>query len=119
VSTKAYQIQIVIDEKITPIQLKVFPNPLHTWTRWRFENLPEREYWANCQIFDVSGKKLYEVQQTVNATEKEIFWDGRNQEGNFLPNALYFYKLTLQNKESKDSLSIADTFTGKIVLERK
>lgn len=119
VAAKAYQIQIVIDEKISPIQLKVFPNPLHTWTRWRFDNLPEREYWANCQIFDVSGKKLYEVQQTVNATEKEIFWDGRNQEGNFLPNALYFYKLTLQNKESKDSLSIADTFTGKIVLERK
>lgn len=119
VAAKAYQIQIVIDEKMTPIQLKVFPNPLHTWTRWRFDNLPEREYWANCQIFDVSGQKLYEVQQAVNATEKEIFWDGRNQEGNFLPNALYFYKLTLQNKESKDSLSIADTFTGKIVLDRK
>ncbi|MDI9858609.1 putative type IX secretion system sortase PorU2 [Flectobacillus roseus] len=119
VSTKAYQMQVVIDEKATPVQLKVLPNPLHTWTRWSIENLPEHDYWASCQIFDVSGKKVYEVQQIVNATEKEIFWDGRNQEGNFLPNALYFYKLTLQNKESKDSLSIADTFTGKIVLERK
>ncbi|MDI9878651.1 putative type IX secretion system sortase PorU2 [Flectobacillus longus] len=118
-SLKAYQIPIVIVEKNNPIQVTVFPNPLYTWTRLRLENLPEKEYWAVYQIFDVSGQKLYEVQQAVNATEKEIFWDGRNQEGNFLPNALYFYKLTLQNKESKDSLSIADTFTGKIVLDRK
>lgn len=114
-----YQIPIVLNDKSNPVAIDVFPNPLTTWSKIRLSNLLNTDYKAIFQIFNHSGQKLFEIQKDVNSVETEFFWDGRNQEGYILPNAMYFYKLTLQNKDSKDSLSIQDTFSGKIILDRR
>ncbi len=75
--------------------LQNYPNPFNPSTVIGF-SLPQRAQ-VSVKIFDMLGREVTTLTQTVLAAgSHEVLWNGRDQAGNILPSALYFYKLTAQ-----------------------
>jgi hypothetical protein len=104
-SYESFTYDYVVDVKEQPqlengIQLSNFPNPFSTSTTISF-NLPtdSRLNWghknAEIKIYNVKGQLIKEFKmQKVKGKNIEVVWDGKDENGNQVPNGIYLYKLS-------------------------
>jgi len=81
-----------------------FPNPFSLSTVIQME-VPRKAN-LNLEIYDFLGKKIAVLidGEMYDAGTYSVSWDGRNNNGEFVPNGVYFYKLS--TSEFTKSLSM-------------
>ncbi len=75
-----------------PFSFSLYPNPFKDTVRFIIshkEKLP-----ITIQIFDLAGRKVWQTQSHGQLDGRmTLQWDGRNQEGGFLPSGIYLTKV--------------------------
>ena len=60
---------------------------------------------AGCKIkiYTVSGRLVKTIISPVNIGNNQISWDGRDNEGEYMANGVYFYQLIIEGDTKKES----------------
>ncbi|MBK9227110.1 MAG: hypothetical protein IPL67_08710 [Ignavibacteria bacterium] len=87
-----------------------FPNPMRTETSFIFDltgaDSPRR------RIYTTAGRLIKEISHTANVGFNQVLWDGRDEDGDFIANGVYLYKLVTEDDTKKE------TATQKLVVLR-
>lgn len=126
-AAEPYELSFIVDYESSFVFNAPHPNPSHGDVTFSFilsgESAPDH---LSIEVFSVDGKLVRELtkENAFFVGTNEIVWDGRNSQGEPLPNGLYVYKLTVQ----KDGEVVTPTTTagghylrngyGKIVIVR-
>ena len=85
--------------------LNNYPNPFTDNTRIYFEfNMPDTEIELELQIFDISGRLLRSIRQSLVSegfTSGEFEWDRRDAGGNRLNAGIYPYRVILRTEKGQ------------------
>ena len=74
------------------LSLSSYPNPFNNGTIITYTQLGLGN--ARFLIFDYSGRNLREITaQSISGSAMQIYWDGRDSEGNLLPSGSYFLRV--------------------------
>ncbi len=60
-------------------------------------------YDCKIKIYTVSGKLIKTLYSPVNIGYNQIFWDGRDDDGDEVANGVYFYKLIVEGMGKKET----------------
>lgn len=66
----------------------VYPNPFNAGVTIRF--VLENEGKVQLNIFDIAGKRIWQLSAKFSAGNHFIIWNGKNQHGNNVPSGTYF-----------------------------
>jgi len=111
-NTTTESVTVIVGSENTLRNLLVCPNPFSTDTYFTFESQVPLQS-VKIQVFTVAGRKIAEIYASnQDAGYNEIYWDGRDQDGNRLANGVYLYKII-----ADDGQSYAEEF-GKLVVMR-
>jgi len=100
-SSDTLSLRFIVKEKLDLIDYGNFPNPFSNQTRFTYE-LTETVDKYYLDLYTVSGRKIRRFTSASVLTDldpnlggfHEIVWDGRDEDGNFVSNGVYFYKMT-------------------------
>jgi hypothetical protein len=81
------------DPAIPP--LVASPNPAAGRVQIDFR-IPRVQAWR-VEAFDAAGRRVADLGAGEAAGDVQLGWDGRNENGNRLPNGVYFLRLTAQD----------------------
>jgi hypothetical protein len=83
-----------------------YPNPMQGETYFTF-NLWSSESAQKCtiKIYTVAGRLIKEISAQASVGFNQIYWDGRDNDGETMANGIYLYKLILED-EGKTTTSI-------------
>lgn len=81
-----------------------YPNPMKNHTGFIF-NLGGSNPPAGCRIkiYTVSGRLVKNIIATANIGYNQINWDGRDNEGDYMANGVYFYRMTIEGDTKIES----------------
>lgn len=81
-----------------------YPNPMRNQTSFVF-NLGGNNPPSNCKIkiYSVSGRLVKTINSAINIGYNRINWDGRDNEGDYMANGVYFYRMTIEGEAKIDS----------------
>ncbi len=81
-----------------------YPNPMRNQTGFIF-NLGGNNPPSACRIkiYTVSGRLVKLINSAVNIGFNQINWDGRDNEGDYMANGVYFYIMTIEGETKIDS----------------
>ncbi|MDQ3019872.1 MAG: C25 family cysteine peptidase [Bacteroidota bacterium] len=93
-----------------------YPNPMKNETNFIF-NLaglasPEK---FRIKIYTVSGRLIKEIDYAVNIGYNQILWDGKDNDGDYVSNGTYLYKLITQDETNSNK---TETQVQKLVVLR-
>lgn len=92
-----------------------YPNPMSHSTHFTFDINQSAE--VEIKIFTVDGRLVRKLDRTfVNPGFNMIFWDGRDEAGDFLSNGVYLYKIIAKNRMSNRRLETSKI--GKLMVYR-
>ncbi len=93
--TLKYFLNVNPEFRIT--DLNNFPNPMKNNTSFLF-NLSGEYPPTLCKIkiFSVSGRLIKTITHFANIGFNKVDWDGRDEDGDFVANGVYFYKLIVE-----------------------
>ena len=87
---------ISLNNDFSTTELKNYPNPFKNETTISFV-LPKDDY-VRMDIFDIKGSKVASlISKEMKAGQQSIVWNGNDQSGTQLPEAIYICKLTVAN----------------------
>ncbi len=106
------KLKFIVSEKLNLIDYGNFPNPFADQTRFAYE-LTETVDEFSLNIYTVAGRRIRHLTQGSTLTDldprvgayHEIIWDGRDKNGEFVANGVYFYQIKIKK--------------GKTVIERR
>jgi flagellar hook assembly protein FlgD len=91
------------------------PNPTSSSTTFRISlKTSEPVSPATVAIYDVEGRTIRRLAAELQLGQATVFWDGRGETGESLPNGIYAYRLEVENLTSS---SVAGT-SGTLVILR-
>ncbi len=81
-----------------------YPNPMKDNTTFTF-NITGADSPGECRIkiFSVAGRVIKEIVAPGNVGINNVYWDGRDADGDYVANGVYFYRLLLRNDPEKNS----------------
>ncbi len=85
-----------------------YPNPVNNSTYFTFQHSYDQPVNVTIKIYSVAGRLIHKIERQ-NVLEKfvKIYWDGRDQEGDYPGNGVYLYKIiinSLDNAKSSEAL---------------
>ncbi len=93
-----------------------YPNPFTTYTEFWFEhNQPEKQLFAQVQIFTVSGKLVKTLEQNIfneGYHSTSITWDGLDDYGDRIGRGVYVYRLKVRT----ENFSVAEKYEKLVIL---
>ncbi len=97
-------LKFIVSEKLQLIDYGNFPNPFTDQTRFAYE-LTETVEEFSLDIYTVDGRKIRHMTRGSTLTDldptigayHEIIWDGRDKNGDFVANGVYFYRIKVKN----------------------
>ncbi len=100
--------EVVGENKLVIKDVFNYPNPMKDQTVFTFQHSYDQPVNVTIKIYSVSGRLVHKIERE-NAIEKfvKIPWDGRDQEGDYLGNGVYLYKIivsSLDNSKSSEAL---------------
>ncbi len=106
-SSDTLKLKFIVSEKLRLVDYGNFPNPFTDHTRFSYE-LTETVEDFSLSIYTVDGRRIRRLGQQASLTDidltvgayHEIIWDGRDKNGDFVANGVYFYciKITKDGK---------------------
>ncbi len=100
--TVIHYLSVNPDMKIT--DLKNFPNPMKTETSFLVNvsgSAPPSN--SRIKIFTVAGRLIKTIEYPLNIGFNQIFWDGRDDDGDYIANGVYLYKLIIEGNGKKET----------------
>jgi hypothetical protein len=97
-----YYLTVNPDLKI--MDLKNYPNPMRNETNFIINlsgNMPPSS--SKLKIFTVAGRLIKTIDTPLNIGYNQIFWDGRDADGDYIANGVYFYKLIIEGNSKKET----------------
>jgi flagellar hook assembly protein FlgD len=70
-----------------------YPNPFVTSTRIPFSSDADRAP-AAAEVYDISGRLVRRIPLACGVGEREIVWDGRDQQGREVTSAVYYIRIS-------------------------
>ncbi len=93
-----------------------YPNPFTTYTEFWFEhNQPNKQMYAQVQIYTVSGKLVKTLEQHILSEgyrSTSIMWDGLDDYGDPIGRGVYVYRL----KVRANNFSVAEKYEKLVIL---
>jgi hypothetical protein len=84
-----------------------YPNPFRSNTTFTFQQNLNRPIDVKIKVYTIAGRMIKEVEQkNVNEKFVKINWDGRDEDGDWLANGTYLYKLIVKTTDGEYSESI-------------
>jgi hypothetical protein len=97
--------RVVPSSKLQMDKLYNYPNPFADHTRIYFEfNMPDTEVQVELQIFDMSGRMLRSMKQSLISegfTSGEFAWDGRDANGGRMIAGIYLYRVIISTEKGQ------------------
>lgn len=90
-----------------------YPNPFSDQTTIAFRHNQLETLDAKLVIYSVDGKLVRTLQEPVATRSAVVVWDGRADDGSFLPSGVYLYKLQLSS-----GAGLYRETEGKLVINR-
>ncbi len=82
-----------------------FPNPFDLNTTFRFNHNVDPPFKANIYVYNGVGAKIREINLDITtALSSDVFWDGKDNFGNILPNGYYPFQVEIINKDGNSSI---------------
>ena len=99
ITTDTVQFEFFVNDLMTVKDLYNFPNPMKGETSFIFNVLGETGI-ANSRIkiYTAAGRLIKEINFTANAGYNQIYWDGKDNDGDILANGTYLYKLVTEDE---------------------
>ncbi|MEO8665006.1 MAG: C25 family cysteine peptidase [Ignavibacteria bacterium] len=88
---------VIVDDNLRIHDIANYPNPIRTETNFMF-NLSGEFNPTSCKvkIYTVAGRLVREINTPANVGYNSIFWDGKDNDGDFIANGVYLYKFIIQ-----------------------
>ena len=84
--------------------LNNYPNPMKNSTNFLFTlGGANRTVECRIKIYTVSGRLVKLINSNANVGYNNIAWDGRDNEGDYMANGVYFYMLIIDGDVKKES----------------
>lgn len=98
------QNNLVVHPELRIINFYNYPNPMTDQTNFIFD-LTGDKIPLNCKIkiFTVTGRLIKIITPFVNIGHNQIFWDGRDDDGDAIANGVYFYKMIIEGESKKET----------------
>jgi hypothetical protein len=95
---------VLVSNELLLKELTNYPNPMKGETNFLF-TLTGATNPAGCKIkiYTVSGRLVKTINSSVNIGSNQISWDGRDNEGDYMANGVYFYQLIIEGDTNKES----------------
>jgi flagellar hook assembly protein FlgD len=58
---------------------------------------------SKLKIFTVAGRLIKTIDTPLNIGYNQIFWDGRDADGDYIANGVYLYKLIIEGNNKKET----------------
>jgi hypothetical protein len=99
--------RFLISNEVKIIDAYNYPNPFSNQTYFTFKltQIPDE---LKIKIYTVAGRLVREIEKRSNELEydfNKLFWDGKDQDGDFLANGVYFYKIILKKGTKIENLT--------------
>jgi hypothetical protein len=95
---------VVVDDKMTILDMANYPNPMKTETNFMFTLSGELNP-TSCKlkIYTVTGRLIKEINSPAAVGYNNIFWDGKDTDGDYLANGTYLYKFVIQGDSQTET----------------
>ncbi|MFA7360230.1 MAG: C25 family cysteine peptidase [Candidatus Kapaibacterium sp.] len=96
---------MTVNPDLKIVDLKNYPNPMKNETSFLINlsgNMPPSN--AKIKIFTIAGRLIKTIESPLNIGFNQISWDGRDADGDYLANGVYFYKLIIEGSKKETSL---------------
>ncbi len=103
--------EIFVAPAVTEPKVIVYPNPARDWVKFRYY-LPRGMEQATLMVFDLAGAPVFSHE--LDPAETEFTWDLKDNNGNPLPNGLYFFFIRGIDRQDRATRSSI----GKLVIQR-
>lgn len=91
-----------------------YPNPFSFGTSFSLEhNLPDTDLLVTIHIYNLSGRIIKTIQERFYTTGYRIdpiYWDGKNENGNYVESGFFIYRAIISSQEGK-----INEITGKMI----
>ena len=99
-------LDVNVSDRLLVNDLYNYPNPMRSETNFIFDlagYLPEELF--KLRIYTTSGRLIKEIEYTARIGNNVIPWNGKDNDGDFVANGTYFYKL-VSGDESKSEVKV-------------
>jgi hypothetical protein len=95
---------LIVSNSLLIKDLFNYPNPMKNQTEFMF-SLGGADVSNQCKIkiYTVAGRLIKEINTPANIGYNQIFWDGRDSDGDYMANGVYLYKLIVEGDSQKES----------------
>ncbi len=77
---------------------KFYPNPMKNETYFTFDFFSDKNPpGCKIKIYTVAGRLVKEIETAAKVGFNQIYWDGRDSDGETMANGIYLYKLILED----------------------
>jgi spore coat protein A len=98
------QMPVGMQKPMKEVMVQAAPNPFNSSTSILFSISNDET--VNLVVYTDKGVKCYQHTAFYNSGQHALLWDGRDMNGNLLPEGLYYYKLSGTDFENNNRLVI-------------
>jgi hypothetical protein len=95
---------LAVNPEMRIFDLNTYPNPMKSQTSFIF-NLSGSDIpnYSKIKIFTVAGRLVKTINFPANIGYNQIPWDGRDDDGDYMANGVYLYKLIIEGNSKKET----------------
>jgi len=106
---------VVSDDILKITNVFNYPNPFTSSTTFTFD--VSRDCKVKIKVYTVGGRMIETIDNLqVGAGMYQLYWDGRDRDGDVLANGVYLYKIIATTQHQDENLK--DEYIGKLVIAR-
>ncbi len=114
-NSSTVSISFKVSSKETVLQnIMNYPNPFSFGTSFSLEhNLPDTDLLVTIYIYNLSGRIIKTIQErffTTGYRIDPIYWDGKNENGNYVESGFFIYRAIISSQEGQ-----INEITGKMI----
>jgi hypothetical protein len=88
---------VVVDPHMAIIDIANYPNPMKTETNFMFSLTGDfNPTSCKVKIFTTAGRVIKEINTPAYVGYNSIYWDGKDDDGDYIANGTYLYKFIIQ-----------------------
>ncbi|MBS1516809.1 MAG: hypothetical protein JSS91_01845 [Bacteroidetes bacterium] len=95
---------VIVENDLRIMEMANYPNPMRTETNFMFRlsgEFPPTS--CKVKIYTVVGRLVKEINFQANVGYNSIYWDGKDNDGDYIANGTYLYKFIMQGNSQVET----------------